>query len=147
MFKCHLQSGANNSRIYTISASSSYWGTLHSSHINYIYSRMNFYRGRRLCTPAINLARSRLDTHFVWYLVETISIRFVGWIFGRKVSFHSKNCFQAGTAYTDKDILSDTFYVMFWGFRLGNKILVTYNFLEKVAHCTIIYLLSSEASS
>jgi len=58
---------------------------------------------------------------------------------------------------TDKDIRSETLYSIFWGFklwnkclvtfdceRLWNKCLVTFDLLEKVAHCTIIYILSSE---
>jgi len=69
---------------------------------------------------------------------DMITIRFAGWICCRIVSFQ-----------TDKDIqkllsngnriwirISETLLSLFRGFRL----------LEKVAHCTLIHLLSSEAS-
>ena len=61
-------------------------------------------------------------------IAEMITIRFTGWISGRIVSFKririSKNWF-----------LSETLLSIYRGFRV----------LEKVTHCTIIHLLSSEA--
>jgi len=71
-------------------------------------------------------------------LSEMTAIRFAGWISGRIVSLQpdpvSKNCFQMGTGYGSG--YPKRFY------RYFNDS----DFLEKVARCTIIHSLFSEAS-
>jgi len=69
---------------------------------------------------------------------EMITIRFAGWISGRIASLQPdkdiQKLFSNGNRIRIR--ISDTLLSIFRGFRL----------LEKVAHCAIIDLLSSEAS-
>jgi len=65
---------------------------------------------------------------------EMITIRFAGWISGRIVSLQPDTDIQK--LLSNGNRISETLLSIFRGYRL----------LEKVAHCTIIYLLSSEAS-
>ena len=67
---------------------------------------------------------------------EIITIRFAGWISGRIVSLQPDADIQKLVSNGNRIRISETLLSMFRGFRL----------LEKVAHCTIIHLLSSEAS-
>jgi len=70
---------------------------------------------------------------------EMITMRFAGWISGRIVSLQPKSDIQKllSNGNRIRTRISETLSPMFRGFRL----------LEKVVHCTIIHLLSSEASS
>jgi len=68
---------------------------------------------------------------------EIITIRFAGWISGRIVSLQPDTDIQKLLSNGNRLRISDSLISMFRGFRL----------LEKVAHCTIIHSLSSEASS
>jgi len=67
-----------------------------------------------------------------------ITIQFAGWIFGRIVSLQPDKDIQKLLSNRNRIRIriSETLLSIFRGFRL----------LEKVAHCTIIHLLSSEAS-
>jgi len=69
---------------------------------------------------------------------ELITIRFAGWISGRIVSLQPDKDIQKliSNGNRIRIRISETLLSIFRGFRL----------LEKVAHCTIIHLLSSEAS-
>ena len=69
---------------------------------------------------------------------EMITVRFAGWISGRIVSLQPDKDIQKllSTGNRIRIRISETLLSIFRGFRL----------LEKVAHCTIIHLLSSEAS-
>jgi len=71
-------------------------------------------------------------------LPEMITIRFAGWIFGRIVSLQPDKDIQKllSNGNRIRIRISETLLSIFRGFRL----------LEKVAHGTIIHLLSSEAS-
>ena len=72
------------------------------------------------------------------YGAEMITIRFAGWISGRIVSLQPDKDIQKllSNGNRIRIRISETLLSVFRGFRL----------LEKVAHCTIIHLLSSEAS-
>jgi len=72
----------------------------------------------------------------VIYVAEMITIRFAGWISGRIVSLQPDTDIQTRLSNRNLIQISETVLSMFRGFRL----------LEKVAHCTIIHSLSSEAS-
>ena len=67
-----------------------------------------------------------------------ITIRFAGWISGRIVSLQPDTDIQKLLSNGNRIRIrrSETLSTIFWGFRL----------LEKVAHCTIIHFLFSEAS-
>ena len=69
---------------------------------------------------------------------EMIAIRFAGWISGRVVSLQPDTDIQKQLSIENRIRIriSETLLSIFRGFRL----------LEKVAHCTIIHLLFSEAS-
>jgi len=67
---------------------------------------------------------------------EMITIRFAGWISGRIVSLQPDKDIQKLLSNGNRIRISETLLLIFRGFRL----------VEKVAHCTIIHLLSSEAS-
>jgi len=66
-----------------------------------------------------------------------ITIRFAGWISGRIVSLQPDTDIQKllSNGNRTRNRISETLLSIFRGLRL----------LEKVAHCTIIHLLSSEA--
>ena len=72
------------------------------------------------------------------YTAEMITIRFAGCISSRIVSLQPDKDIQKLLSKSNRIRIrvSETLLSIFRGFR----------FLEKVAHCTIIYLLSSEAS-
>jgi len=73
----------------------------------------------------------------VCYLApEMITILFAGWISRRRVSLQPDKDIQKLLSNGNRTRISETLFSTFRGFRL----------LEKVAHCTIIHLLSSEAS-
>ena len=76
----------------------------------------------------------------VWCLftAEMITIRFAGWITDRIVSLQPDADIQKLLSNGNRIRIgiSETLLSIFRGFR----------FLEKVAHCTIIHLLFSEAS-
>ena len=67
---------------------------------------------------------------------EMITIRFASWMSGRIVSFQTDPDIQKLLSNGNRIRISETLLSIFRGFRL----------LEKVAHCTIIHLLFSEAS-
>jgi len=69
---------------------------------------------------------------------EMITIRFAGWISSRIVSLQLDTDIQKllSNGKRIRIRISETLLLIFQGFRL----------LEKVAHCTIIHLLSSEES-
>ena len=73
---------------------------------------------------------------FSYHPAEMITIRFAGWISGRIVSLQPDKDIQKLLSNGNRIRISETLSSIFWGFRL----------LKKVAHCTIIHLLSSEAS-
>jgi len=77
--------------------------------------------------------------NFLWLPAEMITIRFSGWKSGRIVSLQPGKDIQKllSNGNRIRTRISETLLSIFRGFRL----------LEKVAHCTIIHLLSSEASS
>jgi len=70
------------------------------------------------------------------YAAEIITIWFASWIFGRIVSLQPDTDIQKLLSNGTWIRISEMLLSIFRGFRL----------LEKVAHCTIIHLLSSEAS-
>jgi len=85
------------------------------------------------------IVRLQLDT-YVQKLIsngnripEMITIRFAGWISGRIVSLQPDTDIQKLLSTRNRIRISETLFSIFRGFRL----------LEKVAHCTIIYLVSS----
>jgi len=71
-------------------------------------------------------------------MAEMITIRFAGWISGRIVSSQLDTDIQKLLSNGNRIRIRifETLFSIFRGFRL----------LEKVAHCTIIHSLSSEAS-
>ena len=73
-----------------------------------------------------------------YFVPEMITIRFAGWISGRIVSLQPDTDIQEllSNGNRIRIRISETLSTIFWGSRL----------LEKVAHCTIIHLLFSEAS-
>ena len=81
-----------------------------------------------------NTTRSSL----VYCTSEMITIRFASWISGRILSLQPDKDIQKllSNGNRIRTWISETLLSIFRGFRL----------LEKVAHCTIIHLLSSEAS-
>jgi len=68
-----------------------------------------------------------------WYTPETITIRFASWISGRIVSLQPDTDIQNLLWNGNRIRISETLLLIFREFRL----------LEKVAHYTIIHLLSS----
>ena len=73
---------------------------------------------------------------FHCHLAEMITNRFAGWISGRIVNLQPNTDIQKLFSNGNWIRISETLLSIFRGFRL----------LEKVAHCTIIHLLFSEAS-
>jgi len=80
----------------------------------------------------VSLSGKRCPAHGA----EVITIRFAGWIYGRIVCLQLDKDIQKLLSNGNRIRISETLLSIFRGFRL----------LEKVAHCTIIHLLSSEAS-
>jgi len=75
----------------------------------------------------------------ILFATEIVTIRIAGWISGRIVSLQPDKDIQKllSNGNRIRIRISETLSSIFQGFRL----------LEKVAHCTIIHLLSSEAFS
>ena len=69
-------------------------------------------------------------------MTKIITIRFAGWISGSIASLQPDKDIQNLLSNGNRLRISETLLSVFRGFRL----------LEKVAHCTIVHLLSSEAS-
>ena len=101
---------------------------------------------RQWCTRDDHYPVCRLDirqdsefaTGYGYSKSETITIRFAGWISGRIVSLQPDKDIQnlLSNGIRIRIGISETLLSIFRGFRL----------LEKVAHCTILHLLSSEVS-
>jgi len=89
-------------------------------------------------TKLIQLLMLQTWVSCTMFIAEMITIRFPGWISGRRVSLQPDTDIQKllSNGNRIRIRISETFLSIFRRFRL----------LEKVAHCTIIRLLSSEAS-